>query len=432
MNLTEKAKLIHHTLKTTLSKRDLLASFRWMYSHIPAYKKFIDVERGDISSVAQPNAIPIMTKGNYIERYPLAERMRPDAKPVLLAQSSGTTGEPIVWPIGESQILQSCWAGERILKFYKIKKTVACITLELAEWYGGLMLFAGGVLVGYKNPGRQLLLKTDEKLTNLPAVLTNQDADAVLLITYPELAEKQLERLKQIHIDNIKLIGLWVIGGSLTLERRRGLQNMFPDKKFYSVSGYFSSDAGTVGMNGVISLQQGIKPFPEQLEEEIAERYDHMAATVFMPFPEVQIEIIDNIFHLTNIYNPVPILRYRTDDIGGKADDIEFHKPLYWVTGRAGDQLIIKGATLNLKAAKSYIADKFNLDADEQIIIRKDKSMHEPPTWTISFKYDGQVDVGALKHTITDLIIENSYEVKRRLETGSYSRDTFRPEINIL
>ncbi len=432
MTIIEKFKLIHQILKVKFFKKDFLESFRWMYSNIPAYKKFID-ERGlHPERITHREDIPIMTKGNYIEKYPLAERMKSDARPLFYAQSSGTTGTPMVWPIGEQNLLAVRYMFLCFEKFYNIHRCTVCITIELAEWAGGLAMLTGPVLFRYNDSNKQAIIKTDRELSNLAEVLRREKPDALIMVTYPEVVASQVAKLKQMPIENIKIIGIFFLGGTLTLEQQKNLQAMFPAKKLRFNVGYLSSDAGHVGMTGVLSAKEGLKLFPPKINEQIAERYDPLNATVFVPALEVHIEIIDNIFHLTNLYNPVPILRYCTDDVGGKVDDIEFHKPLYWIVGRRGEQLIIRGATMNLKRAKTHIVTTLNLDNENQIVIRKNKDESELPTWSISFQYEGEVDVASLEKTVTDIIIDDSYEIKRRLETDRYSRETFKPEINIL
>ncbi len=402
-----------------------------MYSNIPAYKKFVDDQGIQPDAITCDNDIPIMTKENYVESYPLTERMRADAKPVLYAQSSGTTGTPVVWPIGRTAILQAGWGIGRAKKYDNIQKVIGCITLDLAEWYGGLFALGGALFFVADNPEQRLLIKTDEYLTNLPTLLTNQDADLLCLFTYPEIAEIQLKQLKKMHIDNLKRLSIWLVGGTLTLDKQMELAAIFPNKKMRFLAGYFTSDAGTVGMNGVLSLKQGFQNFPGNIQNQIAKYYDPLNATVFSPLPEGHIEIIDNIFHLTNLYNPAPILRYRTNDIGGRVEDIEFHKPLYWIIGRGGDQLIIKGATLNLTRAKEYLIKNYGLADASEITIQKNKANLVLPTWRINFKTERKVDVEKLEQSITDIIIEDSYEVRRRLESERSSIELFKPRIEI-
>ncbi len=439
MNLIEKAKLFHQIIKVKLFKKDLPESFQWMYSHIPAYKKFIDEQGLQPDAINCGDDIPILTKENYIEQYPLAERMNPKARPILYAQSGGTTGAPIVWPIGEKDVLPARYLFTRIEKFYSLKKGIECIAIDISEWAGGLTILTGTVLFRYNDARSHAIIKTDKNLSNLAKVLDREQADGMIIITYPEVAELQVKQLQQMPLESLKIIGFWFLGGSLTLATERRLRALLPNTQLRFNSGYLSSDAGNVGFDGLLSHKEGLKLFPESLKEKLAERYDPLGATVFVPAPEVHIEIIDDIFHLTNLYNPVPILRYRTDDIGGKVKDVDFHKPLYWLVGRAGDQLIVKGATMNLKRAKEYIVNSFNLNNPNEIVIRTNKGQLEPPTWTISFKHASKsndieidIDIEHLKTAITDIIIEDSYEVRHRIESVQYSRATFAPEIKIL
>ena len=113
-----------HFFNTTLNERiqqsidkdnvtSMLSLFHEVAATVPAYKMFLQehsIDPEEIQTPAQFQALPAITKENYIQRYPLAERCRDGklAASDMMAASSGSTGEPTLWP--RSVIDELKWA----------------------------------------------------------------------------------------------------------------------------------------------------------------------------------------------------------------------------------------------------------------------------------------------------------------------------------
>lgn len=85
-----------------------LALFRRAAQDVPAYKDFLrrmKIDPGSIRTIKDFSRIPPTTKDNYIVRYAPKERSWSGTLDghTILAASSGTSGEPVIWPRGEIQ-----------------------------------------------------------------------------------------------------------------------------------------------------------------------------------------------------------------------------------------------------------------------------------------------------------------------------------------
>ncbi|HEX3594263.1 MAG TPA: phenylacetate--CoA ligase family protein, partial [Polyangiaceae bacterium] len=80
-----------------------VALFRTTAETVPAYRDWLGSHALDARSIRTPNdfvRVPIMTKENYVQRYPLAMRCRGGRVEAcdMIAVSSGSTGVPTFWP----------------------------------------------------------------------------------------------------------------------------------------------------------------------------------------------------------------------------------------------------------------------------------------------------------------------------------------------
>ncbi len=408
---------------------DLLELFDFMLNNIPAYKTFLEDQGIDPTAVREPANIPIMTKANYIEKYSLWDRIKPDCEPALLTKSSGTTGAPVVWPVARSYIdVLTKTAHSALSKLNPQYNLLVCVSLDISRWYAGLTALALGVKLG--DMGKVTIIKTEIDLSELEKILDSSNFNMLFLVTYPETTEKQVQQL--LGLPGLPdIIAVLVATGKISRLNQKKLQTQANsiNKKLSFIFAYGSSDAGIVGISGIIS-PTGLVSFPKHIEDKIINYYDPRDATVFSPLPTCHIEIIDKIIHLSNIQNSVPLLRYNTNDRGGKIDDDQLAHPLYWIDGRATDQLNLKGATINLAQVKQYISNKFSMHADD-IIITKNKSEKVYPLWKIKFETTDDINTDALAEKITDIVIENSYEARIRVESGMYQKNIFEPQIEI-
>ncbi len=124
----------------------LLALFRAAAEEVPAYRDFLAkraVEPATVRTLEQFCALPPTTKQNYHQAYPLAELCRhgrlEDCD--MLAVSSGSTGEPTLWPRSVADELGTARRFEQVLTGTfgaDRRKTLGVVCFALGSWVGGM------------------------------------------------------------------------------------------------------------------------------------------------------------------------------------------------------------------------------------------------------------------------------------------------------
>jgi phenylacetate-CoA ligase len=77
--------------------------FHQVAASVPAYRAFLGdhgIDPGAVRTFADFQRLPLLTKDNYHRRYPLPSRCRDGRLDGcdMIAVSSGSTGQPTVWP----------------------------------------------------------------------------------------------------------------------------------------------------------------------------------------------------------------------------------------------------------------------------------------------------------------------------------------------
>ncbi|HEY6389872.1 MAG TPA: hypothetical protein VIX89_01270 [Bryobacteraceae bacterium] len=101
--------------------RRALRIFHLAAATVPAYADFLKqngVDPRGIRTLEDFAQVPVTDKRNYINQYPLASRCWNGAldSSKLLAMSSGTTGEPILWPRGAFQEFEAAVTHELLYR----------------------------------------------------------------------------------------------------------------------------------------------------------------------------------------------------------------------------------------------------------------------------------------------------------------------------
>lgn len=143
--------------------------FGRMVERVPAYSKFLKaagVSPTKIKTAADLRKLPVMTKENYLRRYPMHELMW-DGKlssGYSISVSSGSTGQPYFWPQGPATLKAGAYYYEMIMRqmFQAHERSTLVINCyALGTWIAGV--FTNMAL-------SQLSLRPDN---SLPIVLTS-------------------------------------------------------------------------------------------------------------------------------------------------------------------------------------------------------------------------------------------------------------------
>lgn len=132
----------HHGSSPAQAAQQLLARAA---REVPAYAMFLR-EQGmsaEAAAVAEPQALPFTSKDAYQRRYSLAELCRGGDLSAcdMLAVSSGSTGEPGIWPRFVSDEMGSAFRMEQVLRdAFRVheRRTLAVVCFALGSWVGGM------------------------------------------------------------------------------------------------------------------------------------------------------------------------------------------------------------------------------------------------------------------------------------------------------
>jgi phenylacetate-CoA ligase len=148
----------------------LLELFERTRSTVPAYAAFLAEQGVDpkrIRSLDDFRQLPLTTKANYHHLYPLAERCRAGdpSSSDMIATSSGSTGEPSVWPRSFTDELAVTARFEQVFRdsfAADTRRTLAVVCFPLGTWVGGMftasccrLLATKGYRITQVTPGNQ-------------------------------------------------------------------------------------------------------------------------------------------------------------------------------------------------------------------------------------------------------------------------------------
>ena len=296
---------------------------------VPAYRAWLREQGVDVGEIARPSAlaqVPVMTKLNYVQRYPLAERCRDGALQAcdMVAVSSGSTGTPTFWPRAAQDEYAVARRFEQVfLDGFQAdrKSTLAVVCFALGTWVGGLytehccrLLAAKGWPLTVVAPGNQMreILRVIPELA--PAF------DQVVLLGYPPFLKDVVDTGLAQGVDWSALRVKFVTAGEVFSEAFRDLllERVGAGAPCHDVAAlYGTADGGVLGNETPLSIAVrrllaerpalaerlfGEARMPALLQYDPSERYFEVAA--------------DGTLLITGD-NGVPLVRYGILDKGG-------------------------------------------------------------------------------------------------------------------
>jgi phenylacetate-CoA ligase len=124
----------------------LLELFRRTVSSVPAYREFLGTLAIDPASVKTYEdfvRLPLLTKQNYINAYPLPARCRGGTISgcEMIAMSSGSTGKPFAWPRSVEHELEVATRFEHVfVRGFGAdrRSTLVVVCFAMGSWVGGM------------------------------------------------------------------------------------------------------------------------------------------------------------------------------------------------------------------------------------------------------------------------------------------------------
>lgn len=129
-----------------------LELFREVVEQVPAYGAFLRREGVVAERIRSPEdfaRLPLTTKQNYQSAYELPLLCRGGELDAcdMVAVSSGSTGEPAIWPRFVTDELGTAWRFEQVLRdTFRAheRKTLGVVCFALGNWVGGMFTFSCG------------------------------------------------------------------------------------------------------------------------------------------------------------------------------------------------------------------------------------------------------------------------------------------------
>jgi phenylacetate-CoA ligase len=243
-----------------------VALFRETAESVPAYGDWLGKQGFEPKGVRGPAdfaRVPILSKENYVLRYPLASRCRggriEDCDTV--AVSSGSTGVPTFWP---RSTLDEYGVMRRFEQVFvdafraHEQKTLAVVCFALGTWVGGMytasacrLMAARGYPILVVTPGNS----KDEILRVLRDLAPS--FEQVVLLGYPPFLKDTLDAGRARGIDFGPMRVKCVMAGEVFSESWRDLllERMGADSPCYATASlYGTADGGVLGNETPLSI----------------------------------------------------------------------------------------------------------------------------------------------------------------------------------
>jgi phenylacetate-CoA ligase len=324
-----------------------LELFQTVVATVPAYQAFL-AERGinpaEVQTTAAFQRLPLLTKENYLKRYPLAQLCRNGQleRCDFIAASSGSTGQPSFWARFVADEFQIATRFEQIFhdSFQADRRrTLAVICFALGTWVGGMYtaqccrhLASKGYPITVITPGNN-----PAEIFRVVQAL-GPEFDQVVLLGYPPFLKDVIDRGLAQGIDWQRYAIKLVMAGEVFSEEWRSLvgERIGSTQVYYdSASLYGTADAGVLGNETPLSIciRRWFAQYPEAARERFGES---RLPTLVQYDPLSRFFEVDDGTLLFSGDNGIPLVRYHISDVGGI---IPYHEMLQFLADRNFDPL---------------------------------------------------------------------------------------------
>jgi phenylacetate-CoA ligase len=332
---------------SVVAQTHVLDLFHSVARDVPAYRVFLDehgIDPVTIHTFDDFKKLPLAGKQNYLYRHSLAELCRggrlDDCD--MLAVSSGSTGQPTVWPRSvadefliarrfEQAFFDSFRADER--------RTLAIVCFALGTWVCGMYtasccrhLAARGYPITVVTPGNNVaeILRVVQRL--------GADFEQIVLLGYPPFLKDVVDIGLANGVEWSRYRPKLVMAGEVFSEEWRTLVgqrlgSMQPC--FDSASLYGTADAGVLGNETPLSvcIRRFLAEHPDAARELFGES---RLPTLVQYDPRARFFEVHDGTLLFSGDNGVPLVRYHIADAGGL---VGYHDMLLFVERHGFDPL---------------------------------------------------------------------------------------------
>lgn len=311
------------------ARAQVLTLFQSVARDVPAYAAFLaenGIDPASIEYFEDFSNLPLVTKGNYHSKYPLAERCRQGRLEAndFIAVSSGSTGEPTFWPRFSTDELPIARRFEQaFFDSFRAdeRRTLAVVCFALGTWVGGMFtasccrhLAARGYPLTVVSPGNNLgeLLRVVQRL--------GPQFEQVVLLGYPPFLKDVVDAGISKGVAWAGLKPKLILAGEVFSEEWRtlvGQRTGSTQPCFDSVSLYGTADAGVLGNETPLSIaiRRFLSTHPDAARELFGES---RLPTLAQYDPRARFfEVTDGGTLLFTGDNGIPLIRYHIADSGG-------------------------------------------------------------------------------------------------------------------
>ncbi len=306
----------------------VLALFRAVVATVPAYRAFL-AEQGippdTVRTFADFQRLPLLTKENYLKRHPLPALCREGRLDScdLIAVSSGSTGEPTLWPRFVTDELPIATRFEQVFhdSFHAdTHRTLAVVCFPLGTWVGGIYtanccrhLAVKGYPITVVTPGnnKEEILRVVQALG--PAF------EQTVLLGYPPFLKDVIDtgRARGVAWDRYRI--KLVLAGEVFSEEWRsfvGERVGAVNPCYDSASLYGTADAGVLGNETPLSIC--IRRFLAQHPQVAYELFGESRLPTLVQYdPHSRFFETHAGTLLFSGDNGIPLVRYHISDTGG-------------------------------------------------------------------------------------------------------------------
>ncbi|MDJ0636974.1 MAG: phenylacetate--CoA ligase family protein [Xenococcaceae cyanobacterium MO_188.B29] len=318
---------LQHSLNTDVEQA-VLKLCQEVAADVPAYRTFLEEQQIDpelIETFEDFKSLPLLTKTNYIQNYPLPCLCRHGQLENcdLVAVSSGSTGKPTFWPRFLSDEFQIATRFEQI--FYHSfqanqRTTLAIVCFTLGTWVGGIYtasccrhLAAKGYPIIITTPGnnKSEIFRIVRDLAPL--------FEQVVLLGYPPFLKDVIDTGRSEGIEwsqySVKLV---MAGEVFSEEWRTLISERIGSTNYYydSASLYGTADAGVLGNETPLTIC--IRRFLAENADVAKSLFGESRLPTLVQYDPVSrfFETKDGTL-LFSGDNGIPLIRYHISDRGG-------------------------------------------------------------------------------------------------------------------
>jgi phenylacetate-CoA ligase len=305
-----------------------LSLFRDVVDSVPAYSTFLKEQGIDPAAIQTAEdfaQLPLLTKQNYLLRYPLKDLCRQGRIEScdMIAVSSGSTGQPTFWPRFVTDEFPIATRFEQVFHdSFKAdtRRTLAVVCFALGTWVGGLYtanccrhLAAKGYPITSITPGNN----KEEILRVIEALAPN--FEQVVLLGYPPFIKDIMDTGLARGINWSKYAIKLVFAGEVFSEEWRTLVGErvgSPDLYYDFASLYGTADAGVLGNETPLSIciRRFLAEHPQAAREIFGES---RLPTLVQYDPSSRYFETEQRTLLFTGDNGIPLIRYHISDEGG-------------------------------------------------------------------------------------------------------------------